>query len=223
MSTTHPAGKSGNGNGATVAVDADSANPRAPAAAPVDPEFYGDHPALDLLNTVVQQDGAPVDLWQSDADVLRWLARQHFYEPGEAAPRIKAGALLAAARRLRDTVRSAVNRRKARESVDIGALNGFLMEGRRHLELVADGQNGLQTRERYEANTPAQLLAPLAESAAQLLVDGDFNLVRECEHPDCTLCFYDRTKSHRRRWCSMALCGNRHKVASFRRRQQQEA
>ena len=44
-------------------------------------------------------------------------------------------------------------------------------------------------------------------------------LIRECEHPDCVLWFYDRTKSHRRRWCSMALCGNRHKVAEFRKRQ----
>ncbi|MNR58262.1 CGNR zinc finger [compost metagenome] len=69
--------------------------------------------------------------------------------------------------------------------------------------------------------TAEQYLAPLAEMAAQLLVEGDFNLVRECEHPDCVLWFYDRTKSHRRRWCSMALCGNRHKVAEFRKRKQQ--
>nr|WP_254214234.1 CGNR zinc finger domain-containing protein [Burkholderia multivorans] len=32
------------------------------------------------------------------------------------------------------------------------------------------------------------------------------------------LWFLDRTKSHRRRWCSKALCGNRQKVAAFRRR-----
>ena len=37
------------------------------------------------------------------------------------------------------------------------------------------------------------------------------------------LMFYDRTKSHKRRWCSMALCGNRHKVAEFRKRRQSAA
>jgi len=31
--------------------------------------------------------------------------------------------------------------------------------------------------------------------------------------------FYDRTKSHRRRWCSMALCGNRAKARAHRERQ----
>jgi predicted RNA-binding Zn ribbon-like protein len=65
-----------------------------------------------------------------------------------------------------------------------------------------------------------QCRAPVAEAAAQLLAEGEFQLVRVCEHPDCTLWFYDRTKSHKRRWCSMAVCGNRHKVAEYRKRQQ---
>ena len=64
-----------------------------------------------------------------------------------------------------------------------------------------------------------QLLAPLAEAAAHLLATADFTLVRKCEDHACTLWFLDRTKSHRRRWCSMALCGNRNKVAAFRQRQ----
>jgi predicted RNA-binding Zn ribbon-like protein len=34
------------------------------------------------------------------------------------------------------------------------------------------------------------------------------------------LFFYDTTKNHARRWCSMAFCGNRHKVAAHYRRQQ---
>lgn len=51
----------------------------------------------------------------------------------------------------------------------------------------------------------------------------DFNLVRKCEDSDCVLWFVDKTKAHRRRWCSMALCGNRNKVASFRQRQLREA
>lgn len=69
-----------------------------------------------------------------------------------------------------------------------------------------------------KVQTAEQFLAPIAEAAATLLVEGDFGLVRTCEHPECVLWFYDRTKGHRRRWCSMALCGNRHKVAEFRKR-----
>ena len=35
--------------------------------------FYGDHPALDLMNTVMLVDGSAADTWQSDGDVLHWL------------------------------------------------------------------------------------------------------------------------------------------------------
>lgn len=194
-------------------------------AEPADPEFVGDHPALDLLNTVVRQDGVPVDLWQRDGDVLRWLLRQQLIDDTGAAAvgSLKSGALLAAARALRDTVRDALAQRKANAAFDPGPLNAFLAHAQRRLELVGNARGELAALERYACGTPSQLLGRLAESAAQLLVTGDFDLVRQCEHPDCTRCFYDRTKSHRRRWCSMAVCGNRHKVASFRRRQQTES
>jgi predicted RNA-binding Zn ribbon-like protein len=66
------------------------------------------------------------------------------------------------------------------------------------------------------------LLVPVAEAVARLLAEGDFSLVRKCESSDCTLWFYDRTKSHHRRWCSMAQCGNRMKVAAFRARRKAE-
>jgi predicted RNA-binding Zn ribbon-like protein len=70
--------------------------------------------------------------------------------------------------------------------------------------------------------TPEQWLAPVAKAAAELLAGGYFELVRRCEDRDCVLWFYDRTKSHHGRWCSMAICGNRNKVAAFRQRQQQQ-
>ena len=62
------------------------------------------------------------------------------------------------------------------------------------------------------------LLAAVARSAAELLVEGQHAPVRRCANPACRLFFYDNSRTHRRRWCSMAVCGNRHKVASFLRR-----
>lgn len=60
----------------------------------------------------------------------------------------------------------------------------------------------------------------LAETIAHLLAEGDLQFMRVCEHPECTPRFYDRTKSHKRRWCSIAVHGNRHKVAEYRKCQQ---
>ncbi|SFF53527.1 Conserved protein containing a Zn-ribbon-like motif, possibly RNA-binding [Duganella sp. CF458] len=179
-------------------------------------EFYGDHPALDLLNTVVQGE----ETWHDDADVMAWLAAAGQSTAPEGAPG-KPGELLAAARALRETVRAAVAARKGGTRFDAGALNTALAHAERHMVLVEESGAGLSLQARYAARTPQQLLAPLAEAAAQLLATADFKLVRKCEDHACTLWFLDRTKSHRRRWCSMALCGNRNKVAAFRQRQQE--
>jgi predicted RNA-binding Zn ribbon-like protein len=62
------------------------------------------------------------------------------------------------------------------------------------------------------------LLAAIARSAAELIVEGPRAPIRRCANPVCRLFFYDDSRTHRRRWCSMAVCGNRHKVASFLRR-----
>ena len=59
------------------------------------------------------------------------------------------------------------------------------------------------------------LLAAIARSAAELVGEGPEARVRLCANPECGLFFYDDSRTKRRRWCSMAVCGNRNKVASF--------
>ena len=177
-----------------------------------------DHPVLDFLNTVPQVNGRPLELWLSDADVADWLVRQGWHDAATLAAADRTG-LLEAARSLREAVRTLVARRKQGEALEPAVLNGLLARAASHLELVEE--NGkIRLMRRRRLRTPADLLAPVAEAAAELLAAGDFHLIRKCEDPTCSLWFYDRTKSHRRRWCSMAACGNRNKVAAFRQRRQ---
>jgi hypothetical protein len=42
--------------------------------------------------------------------------------------------------------------------------------------------------------------------------------IKACEGQPCTLFFLDRTRARARRWCSMAICGNRAKQAAHRKR-----
>jgi len=65
------------------------------------------------------------------------------------------------------------------------------------------------------------LLAAIARSGAELISEGASQNLKQCANPDCQILFYDDSRTHRRRWCSMALCGNRSKVAAFARRNQQ--
>lgn len=187
----------------------------APPAVPHEPYVLADDPVLDMLNTLANIDGVPWDFWQVDADVERWLLRLQW---AETVPVFEPGTLVNAARELREVVRQLVCARKAGELGSPAALNGFLRKAVSYPQLVW-AASGAPTLERQrKQQTAEQFLAPLAEAAAQLLVVGDFSLIRRCEHPECILWFYDRTKAHKRRWCSMALCGNRHKVAEFRKR-----
>jgi predicted RNA-binding Zn ribbon-like protein len=180
----------------------------------LEPLFIADDRALDLLNTVLQVDGALVDVLQSDADVARWLVKGGVL--ATASPR---KGLLETSRELREMVRALVLRRQAHKRLDLAALNAFLAQGRQEPVLIQDRGGEVRLEQRFATDTAEQMLMPVALAAAELLANGDFTLVRACESNDCVLHFYDRTKSHRRRWCSMATCGNRAKVQTFRARQ----
>jgi predicted RNA-binding Zn ribbon-like protein len=188
-----------------------------PSVAPLEPYVLADEPVLDMLNTLATIDGVPWDFWQADADVQRWLVRLQWAEAG-GIPVFDDGALLRAARELREVIRELVAARKQGQAGNPAALNGFLRKAVSHPQLVWPASGAPQLERQRKVQSAEQFLSPIAEAAANLLVAGDFNLIRRCEHPECILWFYDRTKAHKRRWCSMALCGNRHKVAEFRKR-----
>jgi len=82
----------------------------------------------------------------------------------------------------------------------------MLHEGRWRLEFIGR-ESGLEW-----------LLAAIARSAAELIVEGQNAPVKRCSNRGCRLFFYDDSRTKRRRWCSMAVCGNRHKVAAFLKR-----
>jgi predicted RNA-binding Zn ribbon-like protein len=181
-----------------------------------------DDPALDFANTLATNEGELYDYLETDGDVVAWLQTMGYLDAKEQ-PSFRKGALLGSARHLRDVIRKLVIQKKEGKRVDIAALNAFLVHVRYHVNLVRKAHGHLDVVHEYERSSPEQLLSPVAQAAAELLATGDFELVRKCEADDCVLWFYDRTKAHRRRWCSMAMCGNRHKVANFRARQRYAA
>lgn len=61
-------------------------------------------------------------------------------------------------------------------------------------------------------------LAPVARSAAELIVEGPGAPIRKCGNPKCPMYFYDTSRTGKRRWCAMESCGNHAKVRSFLKR-----
>jgi hypothetical protein len=50
-------------------------------------------------------------------------------------------------------------------------------------------------------------------------LEGTLAHFKECGNPPCRSVFFDRSKNHSGRWCSMSSCGNRAKVRAFRARE----
>jgi hypothetical protein len=50
-------------------------------------------------------------------------------------------------------------------------------------------------------------------------LDGSWSHLKACAGEECHAVFYDRSKNHSGRWCSMSRCGNRAKVRAWRERQ----
>jgi predicted RNA-binding Zn ribbon-like protein len=81
-----------------------------------------------------------------------------------------------------------------------------------------DNASGLEFRTMRRWRSPEGLLLPVGEALAKFVCEEDFSNVKACEGPACTLMFADHTRGHARRWCSMAICGNRAKQAAHRSR-----
>jgi len=131
-----------------------------------------------------------------------------------------AEALLLKARRLGSALRKvfAATLRKQRIAGEwIEPLNEILRITEGHDELVA--QAGVWKIEFVAREGGLDwLLAAVARSGAEIIVEGARARLRLCANPHCGLFFYDNSRTRRRRWCSMAVCGNRSKVAAFARK-----
>ena len=129
--------------------------------------------------------------------------------------------LLNRAERLRDALRLSFRELAHRHRIPgelVRPINDVLRVTEGHDELVEADKSW---RIEYVAREGGLdwLLAAVARSAAEIISEGEATRVRLCANPSCSLIFYDASRTHRRRWCSMSLCGNRHKVAAFARRQ----
>ena len=86
-----------------------------------------------------------------------------------------------------------------------------------NIKFVLEADNG-QLRARTDATTAAALVASVARDAVDLLGGPLAHRIRECSAQDCALLFLDTSRAGRRRWCSMATCGARAKMAAYRAR-----
>lgn len=189
--------------------------------------LIGNLPWLDLVNTEAMSEGEPVDLLSDFGDLLAWMHEAGVITESAARSAEERLGKSEAAAAFRQTVALRSQLRRMAERLTEGkgptddqieAINRVLAERTTHQRLVRKGK-GFSLAQVAERESALQLLAPVAESAAWLLEQGNLELLRRCENPNCVLYFYDVTRNGRRRWCSMSGCGSRAKAAAYYERQ----
>ena len=199
-----------------------------------DPIFIADAKGVDFLNSIATPVDVPLEWLGSGEDLLRWLKHADLV-PTDVLNGFRSSAMpgeldgvAAHARSLREWFRGFVDTHKGKPLKpnalkELRPLNRILEREESFGQIVMNdeeshGPSGLKWIERRRWRSPESLLLPIAREIAHVICDEDFSLIRACEGHTCTLMFVDRTKSHRRRWCSMAVCGNRAKQAALRER-----
>jgi predicted RNA-binding Zn ribbon-like protein len=194
--------------------------------------FVGNHLALDFLNTLATPQGDVVDWLCDGQDLVRWLEDALVIDPVIAMrvrtwKRDSLDEVAGKAREFRNWLRTFVTTRQGKPlratARSIAPLNELLARDQSFQRVEVAERNTytgrpLVLRRLRHWESPNELLGPLVDAAADLISNQDFQLIRSCEGSECCLLFLDRTKAHARRWCSMAVCGNRAKAEAHRAR-----
>jgi predicted RNA-binding Zn ribbon-like protein len=190
--------------------------------------LIGKRLCIDFANTAspAEQEGR-INLWRDLVDFLLEAgvvapARGGLLKDLDASAPEATAAALALALRLRSAIREALARVGSAPlpQESIAPINAVLRLTEGYDQLVQGDADDPEWRLDYvmRQQRVEWLLAAIARSAAELLAEGPRAPIRKCAGPACALYFYDTSRTGRRRWCSMAVCGNRNKVAAFARR-----
>jgi hypothetical protein len=180
------------------------------------PPFVGDAPGLDFLNAIAPNPAAPEGAIVTGEDLVAWLAKARLAEPADliaARQNVLPSELDAVAKRARalgDWFRSFVSSHRGKPLApgalgELAPLNRVLESDIQipqvEAEATPDGPRFVRRTHR-SWSSPEALIWPLAEVMSRLV---------------CEL-FVDRTRGRARRWCDMAVCGNRAKQAAHKQR-----
>ena len=194
--------------------------------------FIADSLGLDFLNSVATPVDTPVDWLDSGDGLLKWLAQAKLV-PASALDELKARAMPGEldnvadqARALREWFRGFVRKHMGRPLTpkalrELGPLNKLLERDEAFSQISRHHQRDddrFELRAMRRWRSPESLLLPIGEALAKFVCEEDFADIKACEGHSCTLIFADHTRRRARRWCSMAICGNRTKQAAHRLR-----
>ena len=185
--------------------------------------------ALDFLHTLRRTRRGVVDLVRTPETLTAWLVTH----AGERAasrlrdpvPPSEGRLLLDEAQRLRRDIGVLVSSYAGSGALDDAAaygVNRVLSAWPRSWMLMTEAGRVVVSERELAQGGRLGALTGIAEAAARLVSTFEPARIRRCASDVCGAWFLDTSKAGRRRWCSMALCGNRAKASVHRSRLRSE-
>ena len=188
-------------------------------------DWSGGHPALDFVNTLDERPlPEPVERLASYAELVRFAELAGIITPAQAkrlrkASRPGSARVAKDARKLREQLFAVLTAAHRGRKPPPGSLLGLTAAiNKAHAARLLAGSNGACIIS-YDWASSHEVELPLHACAlviADLLTGEDRTRIRKCGASDCDVYFIDRSKGHRRHWCSMRNCGNREKQRRWR-------
>jgi predicted RNA-binding Zn ribbon-like protein len=161
-----------------------------------------------FVNTVDRQDGPEL---LTDPNTLKaWLVARGLLEAAQPLDETDLKHAIA----LREAMRAVIgaNTGLTVYPVETATLNEAAAASRLRMRFGADGKPRLEPDVLGAVGAMGRLVATLYTA----MQDESWARLRLCGSPECRWAFYDRSKNHSSRWCSMTSCGNREKARRFR-------
>lgn len=146
-----------------------------------------------------------------------WLVANGLMRAGESVDEPDLKHALA----LREAVRAVIGGNSGRQvyPVEVATLNEAANASRLRMRFGRDGKARLEP----ETSGPVGAMGRLVAALYSAMQDEDWEHLKLCGDDNCRWAFYDRSKNHSSRWCTMETCGNRNKARRFRQKRAQSA
>jgi predicted RNA-binding Zn ribbon-like protein len=162
------------------------------------------------VNSVDLEDGP--EEFSDPNELAGWLVSRGLMEAGHLAETADLRHAIAVREAIRGVI--AANSGAAVYPVDVATLNEAASASRLRIRFGSDGKARLEP----EAAGVVGALGRIVGSVFMAMAEPQWARLKLCDSTTCRWVFYDQSRNHSSRWCSMAECGNRSKAKRFRQR-----
>ncbi len=152
------------------------------------------------------------DLLADAEEATAWLTGHGLLEAGERIGEKERERLV----EFREDLRKLLLANNGMPGSDTQALNDLVTSVELRVQFGSDGRPGLESAP--GGGLVERVVGRLLVEVVRAEAEGRWDRLKACSNEECRWAFYDASKNRSGRWCTMQVCGVRHKMSAYRKR-----